>query len=171
MKCLEDYNEKKDKKRQIYVKIQMPFGPFSRLRFINYSGDFRQIAYNYRRRRLSLKADDVSGEWPINGIRDFLHQFWFNLSGKLRRSKSQIFDRTKKRTKKNFQRNNCLTFNLAPSRFISKMKPCGEERVHEAHVITANNIDSENSFGGEDMNNSFGLIELNYDQLSNMEVA
>lgn len=31
---------------------------------------------------------------------------------------------------------------------------------------TANNIDSENNFGAEDLDNSLPLMEVNYDQLS-----
>lgn len=59
--------KKKVKTRQIYVKLQMPSGPFFRLRFINYSSDFRQKACSWR----EIVIESCWGEWPINGSQDF----------------------------------------------------------------------------------------------------
>lgn len=87
----------------------MPFGPFSRLGFINYSSDFWQIEYAITMVKTVIESSrypipDVSGEWPINGIQDFSTSTTIQSArkispGKINHIENPIFAETEKRTK------------------------------------------------------------------------
>lgn len=85
----------------------MPFGPFSRLGFINYSSDFWQIEYAITK----VKTVIESSRYPtfqVNGqlmaFKTFLPARQFNqpeksLPGKINHTENPIFAETEKRTK------------------------------------------------------------------------
>lgn len=104
---------------------------------------------------MSLMAAEVSGEWPINEIRE-LRSVSNSLSqkrkifsgGKLIRSKkAKYLLKLKKNERKSIEKKRDL-FNFQLSAFTVHVetKPCGEKRVQETHVIMANNTSSENSY-------------------------